>query len=84
MFPHHSGLKNESQPLYGQHANQITSHLDYDEIAHNSILRYVKCCMEKNGEEQPHCFVANERHDPIAKEAFDRLTSFWKEKTEEK
>ncbi|MCI5529761.1 MAG: hypothetical protein MR406_06450 [Blautia sp.] len=47
MFPHHSGLKNESQPLYGQHANQITSHLDYDEIAHNSILRYVKCRMEK-------------------------------------
>ena len=47
MFPHHSGLKNESQPLYGQHANQITSHLDYDEIAHNSILSYVKCRMEK-------------------------------------
>ncbi len=47
MFPHHSGLKNESQPLYGEHANQITSHLDYDEIAHNCTVRYVKCRMEK-------------------------------------
>lgn len=53
MFPHHSGLKNESQPLYGQPANVITSHQDYDEIGHNSILRFVKCRFEKVGEVQP-------------------------------
>lgn len=35
----------------------------------------------EHGEEKPHCFVANERSDPIAKEAFDRLTTFLKEKT---
>ncbi len=35
----------------------------------------------EHGEEKPHCFVANERNDPIAKEAFDRLTAFLKEKT---
>ena len=35
----------------------------------------------EHGEEKPHCFVANERTDPIAKEAFDRLTAFLAEKT---
>ena len=33
------------------------------------------------GEEKPHCFVANERVDPVAAEAFSRLTAFLKEKT---
>ena len=33
------------------------------------------------GEEQPHCFVANERIDSVAAEAFQRLTEFLKEKT---
>lgn len=33
----------------------------------------------EHGEEQPHCFVAAERTNPIAKEAFDRLTAFLKE-----
>lgn len=33
------------------------------------------------GEEQPHCFVANERNDSVAAEAFNRLTEFLKEKT---
>lgn len=37
--------------------------------------------LEEHGEEKPHCFVANERTDPIAKEAFDRLTVFLAEKT---
>lgn len=30
------------------------------------------------GEEQPHCFVANERIDSVASEAFQRLTEFLK------
>lgn len=34
----------------------------------------------EHGEEKPHCFVANERMDPIAKEAFDRLTTFLNKK----
>lgn len=33
------------------------------------------------GETQPHCFVSNERNDPIAAEAFQKLTSFLKDKT---
>ena len=33
------------------------------------------------GEVKPHCFVANERVDPIAKEAFDKLMAFINEKT---
>lgn len=36
------------------------------------------------GEVKPHCFVASERTDPIAKEAFDRLITFLNEKTEAK
>lgn len=35
----------------------------------------------EHGEEQPHCFVANERIDPVAAEAFQRLTEFLNEKT---
>ena len=35
----------------------------------------------EHGEEQPHCFVANERVDPVAEEAFQRLAEFLKEKT---
>ena len=35
----------------------------------------------EHGEEQPHCFVANERNDSVAAEAFNRLTEFLKEKT---
>lgn len=38
--------------------------------------------LQEHGEEKPHCFVGNERIDPIAKEAFDRLTAFLREKTE--
>ena len=37
--------------------------------------------LAEHGEEKPHCFVAAERTDPIAKEAFDRLTAFLKEQT---
>ncbi|MDE6261196.1 MAG: alpha/beta hydrolase [Oscillospiraceae bacterium] len=37
--------------------------------------------LAEHGEEKPHCFVAAERADPIAKEAFDRLTAFLKERT---
>ncbi len=37
--------------------------------------------LAEHGEAKPHCFVANERNDSIAKEAFDRLTAFLKEKT---
>ena len=33
------------------------------------------------GEAKPHCFVANERIDPIAAEAFGRLTAFLEENT---
>lgn len=37
----------------------------------------------EKGEEKPHCFVANERGDATAKEAFDRLLVFLKTNTEE-
>ncbi len=33
------------------------------------------------GEVKPHCFVANERVDPIAKEAFDKMIEFLNKKT---
>ena len=32
--------------------------------------------LAEHGEERPHCFVANERIDPLAAEAFQRLTAF--------
>ena len=35
----------------------------------------------EHGESKPHCFIANERNDLIAAEAFSRLTAFLKEKT---
>lgn len=35
----------------------------------------------EHGEVKPHCFVANERIDPVATEAFHRLTEFLKERT---
>lgn len=47
MLPHHMGLKNEHQPLYGEPANRIMSHEDYDEITTNPLLRYVPCRIEK-------------------------------------
>lgn len=37
--------------------------------------------LAEHGSEQPHCFVANERTDPIAKEAFERLIVFLSERT---
>ena len=37
--------------------------------------------LAERGEAKPHCFVANERIDPVAAEAFGRLTAFLKEKT---
>lgn len=37
--------------------------------------------LAEHGEVKPHCFVANERIDPVAAEAFQRLTEFLKEKT---
>lgn len=37
--------------------------------------------LAEHGEEKPHCFVANERIDPVATEAFNRLTEFLNEKT---
>lgn len=37
--------------------------------------------LAEHGEVKPHCFVANERVDPMAAEAFDRLTEFLKAKT---
>lgn len=36
--------------------------------------------LEEHGSEQPHCFVANERNDPVAAEAFTRLLAFIGEK----
>lgn len=47
MMPHHMGLKNDHQPLYGAPANRIMSHEDYDEITTNPLLRYVPCRIEK-------------------------------------
>lgn len=32
------------------------------------------------GEEKPHCFIANERDDAVAKDAFDRLMLFLEER----
>ena len=37
----------------------------------------------EHGVQKGHCFVAGERSDPIAKEAFDRMTAFLAQKTEE-
>ena len=37
--------------------------------------------LAEHGAEKPHCFVANERIDPVAAEAFGRLTAFLREKT---
>lgn len=37
--------------------------------------------LEEYGTEQPHCFVANERTDPVAADAFVRLIDFISEKT---
>ena len=37
----------------------------------------------EHGQQKQHCFVASERSDPIAKEAFDRMTAFLAQKTEE-
>ena len=37
--------------------------------------------LEEHGEAKPHCFVGNERVDPVAAEAFSRLTEFLKGKT---
>ena len=34
----------------------------------------------ENGIEQPHCFIASERVDPVAAEAFKKLTDFLKER----
>lgn len=35
------------------------------------------------GTQKPHCFMASERSDPIAKEAFDRTVAFLAQKTEQ-
>lgn len=35
----------------------------------------------QNGVKQPHCFVAQERENPVAAKAFKKLTAFLKEKT---
>lgn len=37
--------------------------------------------LKEHGTEQPHCFVANERTDPLAAETFARLIEFIGEKT---
>ncbi len=37
--------------------------------------------LAEHGEVKPHCFVASERVDPIAKEAFDKLIEFLNKKT---
>lgn len=37
--------------------------------------------LAEHGEVKPHCFVANERIDPVATEAFNRLTAFLEETT---
>lgn len=37
--------------------------------------------LAEHGEVKPHCFVANERIDPVAAEAFNRLTAFLEETT---
>ena len=36
---------------------------------------------QEHGLTKPHCFVAAERTDPIAKDAFDRMIAFLNEKT---
>jgi anaerobic selenocysteine-containing dehydrogenase len=47
MMPHHMGLKNVNQPLYGDTANRIMSHEDYDEITTDPLIRYVPCRIDK-------------------------------------
>ena len=53
-------------------------HDKLDEVSVENVL--IDPLAEK-GEEKPHCFVASERVDATAKEAFDRLIAFIDEKT---
>ncbi|MGO5318174.1 hypothetical protein [Bifidobacterium boum] len=32
--------------------------------------------LKEEGRKMPHCFVVEERNDPTARKAFDRLTDF--------
>lgn len=58
--------------------DMINMHEQLDQMNVENIL--VDPLIE-HGEVKPHCFVASERVDPVAKEAFDRLISFLQKKT---
>lgn len=59
--------------------DMINMHEQLEKVGVENILvdPYIE-----HGEVKSHCFVAAEREDPIAKEAFDRLMTFLEEKTE--
>lgn len=54
-----------------------------EELEKNGIEYILVDPFAEYGEVKPHCFVANERIDPIAKEAFDKLIKFLDQKTNE-
>ncbi len=58
--------------------DMIEMHDELDKVGVKNVLvdPYVEY-----GEKKPHCFVANERNDPISKDAFARLVGFLKNET---
>ena len=62
---------------YRHDMNLMHEHLDELNVINELVDPYAE-----NGEIKPHCFIANERVDPIAKNAFDSLISFLNSKIE--
>lgn len=56
---------------YRHDMNEMHDKLDELGVKNELVDPYAE-----KGEEKPHCFVANERVDPTAKDAFDRLIAF--------
>lgn len=63
---------------YRYDMNEMHERLDELGVKNELVDPYAE-----KGEEKPHCFVANERVDATAKEAFDRLLAFLKTNIEE-
>lgn len=62
---------------YRHDMNLMHEQLDELSVTNELVDPYAE-----HGEPKPHCFVANERVDPIAKDAFDRLIVFLNSKTQ--
>lgn len=62
---------------YRHDMNLMHEHLNELNVMNELVDPYAE-----HGETKPHCFIANERVDPIAKDAFDRLITFLNSKIE--